>query len=201
MSIVNDLNHSIESPCPVNVFGRRCREKDYQSWRKIAVSIRSTLLAGDYSGEPSVYGEAMLWLGEWTLSVTKCGMVPHLKAIDGARTEADPDMKSCARFPPSLPFWKATYTPEDPIIFTSGLYIEETDLLITYIREGLRILKSALASGAVDEDDKGTDLERAEQREEVALPRWAKYGLSALVFTGVAVFSVWAYSILRRPRE
>ena len=201
MSLVNDLNHSLEAPCPVNIWGRRCREKDYKSWRKIAVSIRSTLLAGDYSDAPDIWAQAMLWLGEWVLSVSECGIVPHLKAIDGARTESDPDMESCARFPPSLPFWKATYTPEDPIVFTSGLYMEETDRLITYIREGLRIMKSALSEGAVAEDDKGTDLDRAEQRETVDLPKWAKYGIGTFVIVGVATFTVWAISVLRRPRE
>ncbi len=195
MSLVNDLNYSLETPCKEGILGRLCREDDYKSWRRVAVSIRKTVLAGDYSDQPAVYGDVMSWLGEWVQPVAECGVLKWAPAAGAARQEADPDIK-CGRFPRTLRFWKGEYDPRGPT------YNEQTRLMIGYIKNGWSLVKKAIDEGAIDEDDISTELERAEVRpEEVKLPRWARYTLGGAIVAGVSIFVVWAIGTIKGTRE
>jgi hypothetical protein len=192
----NDLGRPLSAPCELGVWGKKCSEEQYKSWRRIAVGLRRTILMGNWSapGSQELYKEALAWLRKWIDpseidSVVLLGI--EMKAVSH---EADPSLEKGPRFPADLGFWQGAYNPVE-----GWTYVEKTTALAQYIAMGKVTYEKGVRAGVIVAKD--TEIVHAEQSKPTAR-NW----VPIIVWGGggVVVFSVvvWAFSqIVRAVRS
>ena len=190
--LVNSFRHTLTTLCRTGLLGQRaCTEADYQAWRRVAVSVRATLMqAVDYAGQGDLYSKVSGWLIDWIKPVDEIGAVQHAMASGFARTQADPSRESDVLvFPPSVHFWDGEYNP------TGFTYNEVTQSLAAYIEEGYELYKEAAKLGIVDDSKVATDLERAETRPPPkSTPAWVKWVVGIPLVAGTVALAAWTYA-------
>ena len=201
VQLVNDRRASLETLCETGLLGQRtCSESDYQSWRRIAVSVRETLLRGDYAGHEALFSKVLSWLGDWVEPLHEIGAIAHAVAAGKAKSQADPKLdRDDLRYPAEVYFWQGGWDPSGVV------YNEITGNLAAYIAEGYQLFKQGLKDGAIDPAKVSTALKRAEDRDPPKqLPVWAKWAIGVPLVAGTLALGTWIYATIRgagRPTQ
>ncbi len=202
-TLVNDLKFSLSKPCPTGfLIKQECGDKDYRSWRKVAVGLRATLIKLNRPGVPADFQKKVNgWLISWLDKRSGIKDYPVQYGLFFNRVVTEPD--------PSLTFRKELWGVPSPLNTDAGVFPEDPPIafnlqtiynytaisnkLLLYIEEGWDMVQAAEDEGWITGKD--SEVERAEDRP--AEFNWLPVVVAgAAITTGLALVLYAAATIL-----
>lgn len=219
MRVVNDLGHTLDVPCDRGIFGWKCTNADYQSWRRMAVAIRRTVVQTYLKGGFGSRAKAVsAWLTSWLSDggamgseiAGKYGTLAYVQGVARSLKEADPDLtfkrelwgmgtpieSYAGRFPPDAPVEIQWGVDPRNWVGATGATLALRD----YVREGQAFVDEALDEGTLDESDLSGEHQRGDTREPQVV-NWIPLAVAGVGIFGGVVLVAWTISLFVRARQ